>query len=180
MSAAGIAPERVEALLAARSAALAARGEVRSDARPTQTYLVCACGNERYALPLSRVSAVIPALPATPVPGSPAALRGVVALSGSVVSVLDLARMLGREGGEGPGHLIRLRGQEPPIALAVDRALGVAEIGSAGAAPGGSTPGNLGDEAVSGYCPPDPDAAEGAREGFSILDLPGLLRPFLP
>ena len=178
MSATGLRPERADALLAARSAALAARSEARREVEEMRAYLVCACGAERYALPLAEISAVIPAGPVTPVPGSPTALLGVVASSGTIVSVLDLARMLGVQTG-GAGHLVRLRGQDPPVALAVDRAVGVAQIGvTAGKA--SPSPGGLGGQAVSGYCPPDPNAAEGAREGFSILDLPRLLRPFLP
>lgn len=178
MNTTGLRPERVDALLAARSAALAARSRASREVEETRAYLVCACGAERYALPLAEVSAVISACPVTPVPGSPAALLGVVALSGSIVSVLALGRMLGIQAG-GVGHFVRLRGQEPPVVLAVDRAVGVFEIGVT-ASSASPFPGGLGGQAVSGYCPPDPNAAEGAREGCSILDLPRLLQPFLP
>lgn len=187
-------PARGQALRAARAAALARRGIATERAGATQPFLVCLCGTERYGLHLGTVAAVLPGRSCTPVPGAPPALLGIVALSGRIVSVLGLARAMGAGDADAearPSYLVTLRAQEPPIALGVDRVIGVVQAavpstpaGEPAARPDPSTagpnPGSLGIDAVSGYAPPDPDRAEGAREGFVIVDLPLLLRRFLP
>lgn len=173
MSATGRTEER--ALREARTAMLARRGrEVRREAAGLSV-LVCLCGEERYGLALSEVAQVLTARPCTPVPGAPPALLGIVALSGGVVSVLGLARALGRGGAEAPsgeGHLVALRGGSAPIALAVDRVLGVGRIASDG--PVGEA--GFGAGPVSGYAPA---GADGSGD-FVLVDLPRLLRRYRP
>lgn len=170
-------PERVRALLDARSAALAARGDLRAE-RASRAYLVCACGDERVGFPLDACAGVLPARVCTPVPEAPAWLRGIIAVSGGIVSVIDLGRLLHPPGvsaaetaSGGRGHFVRLRGAERPVALAVDRVLDVAEIAAERieAAEAGAS---LGAMAVSGYAAP----ASGAADGFAVLDLPRLMR----
>ena len=103
-------------------------------------------------------------------------LIGIAALSGRMVGVLGLARVLGRPVADpGPGgHLVALRGAQP-VALAVDRVLGVAQVDDEAVEPA-SAAGGMGGEAVSGYCP-GAAAAEGADLGdFVILDLARLVR----
>ncbi|GJE41600.1 chemotaxis protein CheW [Methylobacterium soli] len=179
--------ERVLALREARTSALARRDREQGGGRqagPVPSTLVCTCGGERYALPMAAVAQVLPSRACTPIPGAPPALRGIVALSGAIVSVLDLARALGREAGQPAqdGHLVVLRGA-PPIALAVDRVLGVAQLaGPDGsetpADPAGPAFGGMGSEAVSGYGPAERGAA-GVGD-FVVIDLPRLLRRYLP
>lgn len=188
---------RARALRAARTEALARRGRDRAAAFVTRAYLVCACGAERYGLPLESAAGVLPMRPCTPVPGAVPALVGLAAVSGRIVSVLDLARALGRPGpGAGPGgHLVTLRIGAVPVALAVDRVLGVAEVdlgaldvagsqsaetdtdraGTAEADPASPSSGGMGGAAVSGYAP-----AESEGGDFVVLDLPRLLRRVLP
>ena len=183
--------DRVRALREARTSALARRGSEQGRSRqagPASGFLVCACGGERYGLLLAAVAQVLPTRPCTPVPGAPPALLGIVALSGTIVSVIGLARALGREAGHRAedGHLVVLRGGAAPIALAVDRVLGVAQragldgpeapADSAGPVLGGM--GGMGSEAVSGY-----GLAEFGAAGvgdFVVIDLPRLLRRYLP
>ncbi|MDE4913083.1 chemotaxis protein CheW [Methylobacterium sp. 092160098-2] len=112
-------PERD--LRAERAVALARRGAVAAAAGLAIDQLVCACGSERYGLPLAAVAQVLPSRPCTPMPGAVPALDGLIALSGRIVGVLSLARALGRPdaasdaGSE--GHLIVLRGPHPqPLA----------------------------------------------------------------
>lgn len=50
---------------------------------------------ERFALPLAQVRRVLPALKATPLPGAPAVVAGVVDLRGQLVTVVDLCARLG-------------------------------------------------------------------------------------
>ncbi len=169
-------PERVRALLDERSAALARRGLVERATVETAPFLVCTCGSERYGLALADVAAVMAAKICTPLPGAPAMVRGVAALSGTLVTVLDLGPALGLERGETPpesGHFVRLRSHTPPIVLAVDRVLGIVEIETA--LVGRRDPGDLGGEAVSGYAPPASAGDGDVGTGLAIVDLPRLL-----
>lgn len=180
--------ERARALRAARTEALSRRGQGRAVAAARRAYLVCACGAERYGLPLEETAGVLPMRPCTPVPGAVPALLGLAAVSGRIVSVLDLARALGRPGsGAAPGgHLVVLRTGVVPVALAVDRVIGVSEIDAdpdpAPARPEADpshpshpAPVGMGGAAVSGYAP-----AESEGGDFVLLDLPRLLRRALP
>lgn len=166
-------------LRAARTAALAARVPATgAPAVPEVAYLVCACGSERYGLPLAAVAQVLPMRPCTPVPGAGPAIVGLIGLSGRVVGVIGLARALGRpetarEGDRTrdrlPGHLVHLRGAQA-LALHVDRAIGIARRAE--------TPdGGLGNGAASGYAPPG--TGDGTPD-FVVVDLPRLLRRALP
>ncbi|MGU3547302.1 chemotaxis protein CheW, partial [Methylobacterium sp. A52T] len=150
-------------------------------------HLVCACGGERYGVPLAAVAQVLPSRPATPMPGAVPALDGLVALSGRIVGVLSLARALGRpdpasDADAAAGHMIVLRGVHPqPLALAVDRVLGIARAPGAVAAAGAGAadPDRLGNEAASVYAPASGAAGDG-RPDFVVIDLPRLLRRALP
>lgn len=166
---------RTAALLDARAAALAGRRAGQAEVVETTAYLVCACGAERYGLPLAAVACVAPERPCIELPGAPPTLRGITAVAGAIVSVLDLAACLGlaRTGDEG-GHVVRLRAQEPPVALAVDRVLGIARIDAA-LARSANEPDSLGRGPLSGYAPPGSDGTGDIREGFSLVDLPALL-----
>jgi purine-binding chemotaxis protein CheW len=168
------------ALLDERSASLAKRGRAQAGVA-TRPVLLCLCGGDRYGLPLGEVAQVIPARTCTPVPGTPEAVLGLVALSGRVVSVIGLAAAMGRSdpGGEPPGHFVVLRGGAP-VALAVGRVEGIVPVPVAAPADPGSSRDprdqpRLGSEAVSVY------AAAGPQGGaVVIIDPRRLLRRYLP
>ncbi|MCJ2088904.1 chemotaxis protein CheW [Methylobacterium sp. E-005] len=170
-------PRTERDLRAERAAALARRGLAVSASEAGLDHLVCACGSERYGLPLTAVAQVLPMRPLTPMPGAVPALIGLIALSGRIVGVLGLARALGRPEPEGEAaHLVVLRGAvtPQPLALAVNRVLGIAP---AVIAAGSADPEGLGNAAASGYAP----AVAGAdRPDFVIVDLPRFLRRALP
>ncbi|MGH1575468.1 chemotaxis protein CheW [Methylobacterium sp. P31] len=178
-------PRTARDLRAERSAALARRGAAAVESEPGLDHLVCACGGERYGVPLTAVAQVLLTRPSTPMPGAVPALLGLIALSGQIVGVLSLARALGRpepspDTEDAAGHLVVLRGAQPhPVALAVDRVLGIARAaGSSGAMPpGAADPDGLGNEAASGYAPA---AAGDGGPDFVVIDLPRLLRRALP
>ncbi|WP_192216215.1 chemotaxis protein CheW, partial [Methylobacterium bullatum] len=141
---------------------------------------------------LDSVVQVVPARTYTPVPGAPPELLGLIALSGRVVSVLSLAGALSRplpsradssraESSTATGHILVLRGGIAPVALAVDRVLAVADVDGALTTEPVLT-GGFGADAVSGYAPaPGPEAAhQGGEAGFVVIDLPRLLRRYLP
>lgn len=170
---------RARDLVTARTLALARRREGGGEAaRPTFPYLVCACGDDRFGLPLGLVARVLDGRPCTPVPGAAPAVAGLVALSGRIVGVVGLARALGRAGAAAEpeaGHLVVLRG-EPPVALAVDRALGIVQAtrdGATGPADMDGPP--LGNGTASDYVP----AADGSPD-FVIIDPSPLLRRLIP
>ena len=172
---------------AERAVALARRSVAAAGPEAGIDHLVCACGAERYGLPLAAVAQVLPMRPCTPMPGAVPALLGLMALSGRIVGVLGLARALGRpesppegEGhGDHPGHLVVLRGtQAQTVALAVDRVLGIAATpGSSAGTPDGADPAGLGNAAASGYAPA---SAPDGRPDFVVIDLPRFLRRVLP
>jgi len=58
-------------------------------------HLVTRVRDERYAFPVTTVREVARDLEVTPVPGAPAAVRGVHNLRGEVVPILELATLLG-------------------------------------------------------------------------------------
>ncbi len=58
--------------------------------------LVFSLGAEAYAIALRHVREVVEIAPLTPVPGAPAAVRGVMNLRGHVVPVVDLGRRFDR------------------------------------------------------------------------------------
>lgn len=170
--------ERTLGLLEERSRALARRGRAAAEATATRSYLVCACGGDRFGLPLAQVAQVLPMRPVTPLPEAGPAVLGLIALAGRVVSLLALARALGRPAdpaGEA-AHVVLVRGGAAPVALAVDRVLGVAEIPDAALDTAYAEAG-LSAEAVSGYAPPG--AGPGAESGFVAIDLPRLMRRYL-
>ena len=176
-------PRAARDIRAERASALARRGAAAGGRDGPSgaglDHLVCACGSERYGLPLSAVAQVLPMRPATAMPGAVPALVGLIAVSGRIVGVLGLARALGRPASENEaGHLVVLRGapSHQPVALAVDRVLGIARAAglAAGRAP---DPEGLGNDAASGYAP---GAAGDDHPDFVVIDLPRLLRRALP
>ncbi|WP_232628099.1 chemotaxis protein CheW [Methylobacterium sp. Leaf118] len=171
---------RTAALLDARAAALAGRTIDQAPAAAVTAFLVCACGPERYGLPLAAVAGVTPERPCTALPGAPATFRGIAATAGVIVSVLDLSACLGLDGAGGAsGHFVRLRGPDPPVVLAVDRVVGIAQIEAAALHSDPSEAQALGGRPLLGYAPPGSDRTGDVRDGFAILDLPALLARFL-
>ncbi|GJE01677.1 chemotaxis protein CheW [Methylobacterium isbiliense] len=164
-----LSPARIAALLDARSRRLAARGQALPETRARLRTLVCQAGAERFGLPVEAVAEVAPFRPCTPVPGAPPALLGLSGRGGVLLSVLDLAAALGL-GAETPEdgrwHLVVLRRETPRIGLRVERALAVVDA--------------LVDE-PSGDRPVSGRARAGADDpqGFPLVNLPALLRPFL-
>jgi purine-binding chemotaxis protein CheW len=65
------------------------------DATPVPRWLAFELGSDAYAVPLECVREIVPMRPITPVPRAPRALRGVVALRGEIVQVIDLRLRLG-------------------------------------------------------------------------------------
>ena len=65
---------------------------IAGSAAPHERYLTFMLGEEEYAVPIRVVQEIISVLPATPVPGTPRFVLGVVNLRGAIVPVIDLRR----------------------------------------------------------------------------------------
>lgn len=100
-------------------------------AERAQRLLVIVLDGQRYALPVERVREIVRMRPITPVPRAPGPMRGVIALRGQVLQVLDLRRRLGLPDGE-PGRANRIvvahDGGGQVAGILVD---GVAEVAAA-------------------------------------------------
>jgi purine-binding chemotaxis protein CheW len=118
------APEALAAVLRERARRLAARkpASAAAEAAAAVPVLVFRLGREAYAVDLRRVAQGMPLANCTPVPGAPAALLGVINLSGAICSVVDLASLLGlAEGDRGVGHVMLVRRGGHVIGFRVDR-----------------------------------------------------------
>lgn len=79
-------------------------------------------GEERYAVPLTGVSAVTKVAPITPLPGLPPTVLGAMNLSGEIIAVIDLRSLLGLAAGHpsGASRLIIVAHQSERLGLLVD------------------------------------------------------------
>lgn len=87
-------------------------------------------GEQRWALPLDAVERAIPMVEISPLPGSPAGVRGAISVHGEAVPVLDLDLRLGRPAREhgSAGKLLLARTARRRVALPVDEVHGVTVV----------------------------------------------------
>lgn len=88
-------------------------------------YLLVRCRAWLCALPLAEVAETLRPLPLQPVTGAPAFVRGLSLVRGELVPVVDLAQLLGAQGGAPGGRLVIVRAANRRLALAVDAVLRV-------------------------------------------------------
>ncbi len=100
----------------------AAAPAARRESSGTAPLLVVRLGAGRYALPLASVSDVARCGPLRPVPGAPVCVLGLAERHGRVVTVLDLARLVGEAPVAGDRCLLRLARPLDHLALAVPSA----------------------------------------------------------
>jgi purine-binding chemotaxis protein CheW len=110
------------------------RAELLRVSPPTETteeevwLAVFSVGNERYALPLSSLRAIVPLRLVTPVPLVPAHVLGVLRYEGEIVTALSLAALLGGRAWQtdcrfllvvelAKGHVVALDCGEIPLAV---------------------------------------------------------------
>jgi chemotaxis signal transduction protein len=88
-------------------------------------WLVVRVDEGTYALPAEDVAEISHPRPATPLPGAPAWIRGLVNHRGAVVPVVDLGRLLGRQAiSVADYRLVLVRRGAHLIALATGQVLG--------------------------------------------------------
>jgi purine-binding chemotaxis protein CheW len=71
--------------------------ETKNEANSTGKFLLFELGSEFYAIELLKVKEVITPPETTPIPKSPAHVKGLMNLRGLVLTVIDLRKMLGIE-----------------------------------------------------------------------------------
>ncbi len=126
------------------------------------SWIVFTLAGERFALPMASVEAVAVPPPLALVAHATQALLGVGNLGGQIVPILDLARLLDRERGEGgydgSGEIIRLRISGGSVGLWVDRVERLVHIDpeTPAALPAGATRAGDGPEVPGGIALIDP------------------------
>jgi purine-binding chemotaxis protein CheW len=98
-----------------------------------EDYLTFQIAGSLYAVPAACVVEVAPSLRPAPLPGAPAIVLGVINVHGRHVAVFDVRGRFGAGAAELglDEHLIVVRADGRLVALAVDRATGLASIAAA-------------------------------------------------
>ncbi len=93
------------------------------------TIVIFALDQARYALPLECVERAVRMVEVTPLPRTPAIVRGIVNVRGHLVPVIDLRRRFGLPEREAriSDHLLIARSATRTLAMIVDAMTGVAE-----------------------------------------------------
>lgn len=83
---------------------------------------------ERFAVPLAQVRTVVMPRPLSRVPRAPPPMLGIMNLRGRVVTVVDLAALLGQEGGAAPGKVLLIDRGRTELGLAVGEVTGIVPL----------------------------------------------------
>jgi purine-binding chemotaxis protein CheW len=93
-------------------------------------------GDARCAIPLARVIEIALRVRLTPLPGVNAPVSGYLGYRGAAIPAVDLRQRLGAPAAvRMEDHLVIARAARRPVALVVDRVVGVREIDAAAAVP---------------------------------------------
>jgi purine-binding chemotaxis protein CheW len=89
--------------------------------------LLFRCGSQVLAAEAAAVREILPAGPATRIPGAPAPVRGLINVRGTLVPVVDTAAAAGLEGGAG-ATVILVERKGRTVALVVDEVLDLVTV----------------------------------------------------
>ena len=146
--------------------------------------LLFRAGGRCFAVDAGVVREILPASPPTRIPGAPAAVRGLVNVRGTLVTVVDAALAIGltdaaaggghgggAEEGGAAGTLVLLEQRSRPVGLVVDEVLDLLTVGDGALGAGGPVEGLR----------PGVVAATGAVGGEPFVELAAdvLLEPLL-
>jgi purine-binding chemotaxis protein CheW len=92
---------------------------------PSVPTLIVRAGGQTCALPVRSVVETLRPGAIAPIPGAPAFVRGVMAIRGAPVPVVDLASLLGRGSSANGARLVVARAGERRVALWVDAVVGI-------------------------------------------------------
>ena len=130
-------------------------------------------GGRVFAVDAGAVLEILPAAPATRIPGSPAAVRGLANVRGTLVTVVDAAAAIGvGPAAEMPGPVVLVAQRERTVGLAVDEVCDLVAADTAALEDGAALPGVR----------PDLVRAVGSAGGLTFVQLAtdALLEPLLP
>ncbi|MDP3774680.1 MAG: chemotaxis protein CheW [Gemmatimonadales bacterium] len=131
-------------------------------------------GGQVFAVEAGAVQEILPATPPTRMPGAPGAVRGLVNVRGTLVTVVDAAEAIGLPSGlaAGSGTVILMERRSRPVGLAVDEVIDLVTVPTS----------SLDDRASLPGVRPDLVRAVGSAAGqtFVQLDTDVLLEPLLP
>ncbi len=131
-------------------------------------------GGRVFAVDAGAVLEILPATPATRIPGSPAAVRGLANVRGTLVTVVDAAAAIGvaPAADAPPGPVVLVTQHERPVGLAVDEVCDLVAADAAALEDGAALPGVR----------PDLVRAVGSAGGLTFVQLEtdALLEPLLP
>lgn len=88
-------------------------------------------GDLACAVAAATVREILPLQRATRIPGAPGPVAGLINVRGELVTLVDGARLLGRDAGAGGGSLVLLQWGAAAVALAVDEVLDLVHPSSA-------------------------------------------------
>jgi purine-binding chemotaxis protein CheW len=106
---------------------------------PSLDVLLFEVNDQRYAIPIANVVEVVHAVAITPLPGAPLLVEGVVNVRGRIVPVLDTRSRFRQppRALDPADHFIVATAGARTLALRVDRAVDLAVVDAAAAAPSG-------------------------------------------
>ena len=94
--------------------------------------VVCRVGSERFTVPVAEVRELVATPAISRIPGTPAAIRGVVNVRGGLVTVVSGAELMGRDGSRGGECLVVLTMHEGRVGIEVDDVEDLETTGSTG------------------------------------------------
>lgn len=134
--------------------------------------LLFRCGGQVLAVEAGAVREILAATEPTRIPGTPAAVLGLVNVRGTLVPVVDAAAAVGLSARNGAPTLVLVDRHDKPVALAVEEVLDLVTVESSSLDGHASLPGVR----------PDLVRAVGSTGGHSFVQLAvdALLDPLLP
>jgi purine-binding chemotaxis protein CheW len=144
----------VEQILRQRAVRLALPPAAESPAEEQLELLEFRLGSERYAVETRHASELHPLRDLTPLPGTPAFVRGIVNLRGRILAVYDLRRFFGmpEQGITDLHRILVVEGEDFEVGLLADRVIGVCTLPRAALSPPPPTLTAIAADYLKGIC----------------------------
>lgn len=118
----------IEEVLRARAERLAKRPDTGAARRLLGRIVVVSVGKRQIGLPVERLRTIVRAGPVSVLPGLPRSMPGITHVRGELMSVVDVGQWLDGSGSEARAFLAVLDSDDGPLALCVDRVVGVQSV----------------------------------------------------